>query len=495
MSFYSGDAVSDLRFKPTDISNGATHFRLTFHRACREPVVIEAAHSSRGGLEVKCGDGSSAGGEARKAFCGVLSNSASRIVYVPAKRSVGQLLHADEDKPRGECLFDGTQALALLLTLTNPSKETAEGAERLSERLHETERIFGRILGEPAEIRALPALRDIEVSIGSTSIALSRLGAGIEQILIFSLALATHAGALFLIEEPENFLHPTVQRRMLRELLAREAESVVTTHSNHLLDIRDRRVAYFRTFRKAGTNACALERIDSERKYSLLLDLGVKPSSLFESNAILWVEGPSDAIYLRAWLSLCDDASEIIEGLHYTFAFHAGALLDKFFIDWKGEGRCDNNYIVDLCSLHPNFFVMADRDAADGEYGHGYLERLAADPNAGRILWVSAGKEIENYLPVWLFERYLTTRASPRREVQKTVSSDACKADPFWKILNRIAGEDVLADYPNKVRFAEWASAELRSPPPGEDALDVLDLRAQLRRVVAFIKAQSDLAQ
>lgn len=144
--------------------------------------------------------------------------------------------------------------------------------------------------------------------------------------------------------------------------------------------------------------------------------------------------------------------------------------------------------------------MIDSRDAGgDGvkEYGHEYLQRIAAKANEHGILWITRGKEVENYLPRWLLERYLTTRAKPRREVRGNPGAEDTRWKPVWRVMNALAGEDFLSNYPNKVAFAEWVAEELRALPEGrtpDDVLDVLDLKTRLLALVAFIRRSNGLA-
>ncbi len=415
---------------------------------------------------------------------GLVNPAIGQILFLPTVRRVGSWLHEDDLPEPREAMFDGSAILSKLLAYTNPSHEHEPDSD--SHRLSGIESTMSSLVGKSVKLRALPVERDVEVSINGRPVALKRLGAGIEQLLILAFAFAEHPEALLLIEEPENFLHPRLQRRVLEHLLVRKGDSIVTTHSNHLLDVRDERLGYYRTYVKPdGTSG--LERTNSLRKYDFLWDLGVRPSSLFESNATIWVEGPSDAILLRAWLRLLPEAKGLVEGVHYCFAFHAGSLLDKFFIDWNDEKKPDAQYIVNFCALHPNFFIVADSDGTpERAYGHGYLERIADKAKEKGLLWVTNGKEIENYLPQSVLEAYLTKRASPHKEIKSSPTPNDLRWKPIWKILNILCGQDFYSDYPVKVAFAEWAASEL-APLESDAALDVLDLRARLRELVAFV--------
>jgi predicted ATPase len=501
VTFLSGDQIQMLRFPPSDVTTGSEKFTITFRQALPGGAVLQGTLAKRiavrGGVirilfapdgQEPADDPPAHRSEPRRRMNEVLNTAARQIVYVPAQRRVEPILHESELQDPEESAFNGSSILPNLLGYANPSREF-DPTGMAGRKLTAIEATMASLLGEDVHVIPLPAEREVEITIGGRTVGLRRLGAGLEQLLVLAAAFVEHPDGLLLIEEPENFLHPTLQRRVLEHLLLRTGDSVVTTHSNHLLDVRDARLAYYRTFHKAA--GCGVERVSGYRKYEFLWDLGVRPSSLFESNAVLWVEGPSDAILLRAWLAFLPEAESLIEGIHYTFGFHAGSLLDKFFIDWKDAGATDEQHIVNFCALHPNFFIVADSDG-DGtnDFGHDYLRRIAPQAVERGLLWATYGKEIENYLPQAIFRKYLTSRATPRRTADGTPSVDDLRWSPVWRIFNTLCGETAYSSYPNKVTFAEWSACELKALPPTE-VLGVFDLATRLKQVVAFIRRAS----
>jgi ABC-type molybdenum transport system ATPase subunit/photorepair protein PhrA len=501
-SYLGGDRVSDLRFRAEDVSHGGQLLRIVFHRAIDGDAVLQGAIRRTGSLSLDFGhpevtakqDADQQTQLSRQWMCEAIFKYEGSIMYVPAVRRVQPFLHKEEVKSAGESVFDGSLVLPKILEYANPPREGAVPQIGVDTRLNAIESKMSMLLGQKVEIRPLPVARDIELTIGERDVALSRCGTGIEQLLIFSVALVEYPDSLLLIEEPENFLHPTLQRRVMEQLLRRAGDSVMTTHSNHLLDIRGEEIAYYRTFLQSGASAsAAVERIDTGRKYNMIWDLGVRPSSLFESNASIWVEGPSDALYLRKWLSFLPSAKGLIEGIDYTFAFHAGALLDKFFANPEGgEPVRDSKHIVNFFDLHPNFFIVADSDGdAAKEIHHAYLQRLVDQLDLVEVVWVTHGKEIENYLPTWVLERWVTMKARPSKQVVKQVANEDARWVPFWRTINQIAAENLRTDYPNKVEFAQWACSQLDSPPEGAAVLGTFDLRSRLERLVSFIRKAS----
>lgn len=49
--------------------------------------------------------------------------------------------------------------------------------------------------------------------------------------------------------------------------------------------------------------------------------IGVKASDLLQSNCVIWVEGPSDRIYIKKWIELFD-GHNLEEGLDYQFIYY-----------------------------------------------------------------------------------------------------------------------------------------------------------------------------
>ncbi len=146
------------------------------------------------------------------------------------------------------------------------------------------------------------------------------LGDGMQSLIICTYPIVTEAqpGSLFFLEEPDLCMHPSLQRAFLDVLKSHHREKghqfFITTHSNHLLDLVDDAdlvsVFSFSAICKAEEGA-ALQpgspprfriRAADRRDRDLLAQLGVRPSATFLSNATIWVEGVSDASYLRAYL-------------------------------------------------------------------------------------------------------------------------------------------------------------------------------------------------
>ncbi|MEZ4770015.1 MAG: hypothetical protein R2844_16480, partial [Caldilineales bacterium] len=56
-----------------------------------------------------------------------------------------------------------------------------------------------------------------------------------------------------------------------------------------------------------------------------------RASDILQANCIIWVEGPSDRIYLKHWLRTI--APELDEGIQFSIMFYGGRLLSHLSAD------------------------------------------------------------------------------------------------------------------------------------------------------------------
>lgn len=207
-------------------------------------------------------------------------------------------------------------------------------------------------------------------------------------------------GSLVLLDEPDRHLHPSLQRVML-DLVAQESkrlgtQTVIATHSSVLTNPE----LGARVNAKVATAARGrFESLPDERR--ILDDLGVTSGDLVQANGIVWVEGPSDRIYLKKWLELYASSKGIpvpIERVHYSFVSYGGALMKHLTIAY---GHPDK---VDIRRINRNFFIVIDSDlpakneeAVGGEKRRILLEAGQTEPASD--VWITQYYTMENYLP------------------------------------------------------------------------------------------------
>lgn len=247
------------------------------------------------------------------------------IIYVPT-------VHA-ESNTIPERAF-GTRDLARHLASWQMTSIGKSHAEQTRTRIERFAELCTKILGE--DVRAWTKMDgeqvSVVVSVGSGEPEqLEDLGDGVAQVLTIAGAIIELGRGILLLEEPDLGLHPTIQRRLMRALTEQDTiQTLLTTHSNHIIDHNAKGISIYKVTMKNGCSA--IENVMQDERRSILDDLGVQPSSLLFVNATIWVEGPTDRKLLRKLIELYkeehpDDAKWLDEGTHFDFIFLGGTLI------------------------------------------------------------------------------------------------------------------------------------------------------------------------
>lgn len=207
--------------------------------------------------------------------------------------------------------------------------------------------------------------------------------------------------SICLIEEPEVHLHPKLQRLLLRRLLAIAEQNVlqlfISTHSAVLINSlganADRKVSVKLFQTRNGFVEPALDLAPT------LDALGYKASDILQSNCVIWVEGPSDRIYLNYWIK--GHNVDLFEGVHYTIMFYGGRLFSHVSgAEASEEALADGEAVDDFISLrrinrHSAIVFDSDRASAESPLSE---TKCRLRKEFGSQAWVTEGREIENYL-------------------------------------------------------------------------------------------------
>lgn len=259
-------------------------------------------------------------------------------------------------------------------------------------------------------------------------VPLSASGSGLKTIFLVLLNLLVVPDIekkslfeyVFAFEELENNLHPSLLRNLLRYIQQKipsfPAPSAgdaphffLTTHSNVALDYfagsESSQIIHVNHDGKSGQT----HTIDQSQKLmSVIWDLGTRPSDLLQANGIIWVEGPSDRIYINKWLELFT-MGELKEGRHYQCAFYGGGLLANLQAASDEDADAE---LINLLKINPNAVVVSDSDRKSKSHHLKPRVRRIRDEfarlNADRSLhWILQAREIENYLSGDLIKRVL----------------------------------------------------------------------------------------
>ncbi len=152
---------------------------------------------------------------------------------------------------------------------------------------------------------SLDFYRSLELLVreGAFQVKATSLGEGVQNALVIAILQAFEErrkqGAIFLLEEPEMFLHPQKQRSLattLREI-ARSNQVILTTHSSYFVSVPEYRNVLVVRKTAAGTEAVAsnLQKgAVSEEK--LRKELDPERNEFFFASRLLLVEGDSEKL-------------------------------------------------------------------------------------------------------------------------------------------------------------------------------------------------------
>lgn len=133
----------------------------------------------------------------------------------------------------------------------------------------------------------------------------TELGGGFQNALVVAILKAFEerkkSGALFLIEEPEMFLHPQMQRSLYKTIrsISTSNQIIYTTHSPHFVTIPEYNEIFIISKTKEGTqkNTSILEKTpEIEEKFRKELD--PERNELFFAKKVLLVEGDTEKLAL-----------------------------------------------------------------------------------------------------------------------------------------------------------------------------------------------------
>jgi predicted ATPase len=193
------------------------------------------------------------------------------------------------------------------------------------------------------------------------------LGDGLQNLIIITYQMfMKKQRCMFFIEEPDLSMHPGMQRALLEEMTRHnQHQYFLTTHSNHLLDMaseyNEMSVYLFSKEVKEETTRFRVSQALSPDS-NILKELGVHNSSVFLTNATIWVEGVTDRLYLRAYLKKYVEQSDrrrLREDYHFSFVEYQGSNLTHWTFDEADKSpKIKANY---LCG---HSFLIADGDVS-----------------------------------------------------------------------------------------------------------------------------------
>ena len=324
-------------------------------------------------------------------------------------------------------LRDGSGLIRGLAQLQNPNDADRKRDEP---RFNGIVAFIRDVLEDPtADLQVNFNASELSVRVRGDFTPLRALGSGIEQLILIAAASTITNDSLITIEEPELFLHPTLQRKLV-DYLARETTNryLMSTHSAHILNAELAAISHVRVV--DGYTEIVPAALPPQIA-TLVAELGYRASDLVQSNFVVWVEGPSDRTYLRKWLK--ETAPHLDEGAHFTIMFYGGALLNHLTAE-----DAEVTEFINLHRINRNMAIVIDSDAGPGK---GPLDinltkqRVAREmSDSDQMAWITQGYTIENYVSPELLQSAIQSlypgheipispdiRTSPVRYVESSV--------------------------------------------------------------------------
>lgn len=383
----------------------------------------------------------------------------SKIIFIPDFRKI-----SEEEEDQKSNVVDGKNIISEMFKMQLPTY----GQEENKLKFLKIQKFVRDLLDDPNINIEIPHdKKNMLVEMNGYRRPLESFGTGIHELVIMCSALALYNKHIVCIEEPEIHLHPYLQRKFFNFLLNKTDNTYfITTHSNVFLDHNENTSIYHVTKNELKTEV-SIANTD-ERCCEILDDLGYKASDILQANGIIWVEGPSDRIFLNKWIKLLD--VNFIEGIHYSIMFYGGKLLKHVSMEFSDFLKDEFIYLL---RINRKAMILIDRDKLNSNSQVNQTKRrINAETKKGNC-WITKGREIENYLSKntitqWLVDRYPDI---PKEKI-KVCEDENEKLEKIIKKSNR----KVKIEYDRKkVDFSKELIKFI-----GIEDLDILDLKRRI---------------
>jgi len=306
------------------------------------------------------------------AFAGPAKSTPAYVIWLMEQYGAASVLHLQETKAP-----IGKEEADTLLDM----KLQRGGMERL-QTLQQTVRALLGVAVDAFQARVQGGERTAEMDVDNFIVEAN--GAGIRESLRLILDLELKKPELLLVEEPEVHLHPGLARVMsayLREK-SQDIQMFVTTHSTEFVDSVAFQNAYLIS-RDVRYKTICQSISSSDGPLLLSTELGLRLSTVFMFDRLVFVEGPSDEAVLR---SVAKNLGIDLTKSNIGFVHMTGV---RNFAHFAAQATLDL-----LSRRQIGMWFITDRDERDDEE----VKKMMAKLGNRATLKVLPRRELENYL-------------------------------------------------------------------------------------------------
>jgi len=231
-------------------------------------------------------------------------------------------------------------------------------------------------------------------------------------------------GDVVAIEEPENHLHPELQKRLLKgleRLFDGKKQIIIATHSPFIIDQVNLKRVWFVWKEKEGLESKVVNTTTEEQLSNAFWRIGVKPSDFFFANGVLVVEGPIDKDVYTDWARKIGKPFEQV-----------GILI----IDAEGFGNIQK-YLKSEVIRRTTFklYSLCDKNAEDKVKQA--IKDVIPEP---QVLVLSKG-DLEDYYPREIVSQFAKKMALKKDKKEEKIPNEIRKGETVKK-LDELLGKD-----------------------------------------------------
>ncbi|MBH0160428.1 ATP-dependent nuclease [Fictibacillus sp. 26RED30] len=187
-------------------------------------------------------------------------------------------------------------------------------------------------------------------------------GTGLQSMMILSILqtyikINSHSDFILLIEEPEVYLHPSLQRKMINTLteISENNQVLLTTHSPIIVSKINKESVH------CVSKDIGVSQLVNATADILIDELGIQTSDILNKNAVIFVEGKDDYIFFKGLINKI----AIVKGFSENFSEKEIDIIQTDGFDKMSFYA--NAKILHKDSVKTPFWVITDSDGENVE--------------------------------------------------------------------------------------------------------------------------------